>query len=493
MKLALKFTLSFVASLCLVLAVYAFVLSEQEVNRLKRDTEQDQRVLGHALALGVLQEWSTADETAAMDFIRRANRDDWQAVQVNWVWISDEPLPGIPPEKWETLRRGQQVSWTDDEPGSPGHLLTLTPVRLPDGRSAAVQIRESLADEVRHIHNTVRGVIVATASVVGLSACLSVVLGIRVVGRPVSRLIMQAREVASGRFEKRLDFHQRDELGVLAGELNKMCEHLTAARNRVASETAARINTLEQLRHADRLKTVGQLASGIAHELGTPLNVVRARAKMVAIQEQGDPDARQNAQIVVEQADRMIAIIRQLLDFARPRLPRRVDADLRLIVQKTADLLTTMAVKKGISIRVECAEQDLLVAEVDPDQLQQVLSNLMLNAIQAMERGGDLTVLLERRAVSPRCEPPSPPCQHFMIEVRDRGPGIEPDHLARVFEPFFTTKQVGEGTGLGLSVSRGIINEHGGWIAVTSKPGEGSSFSVYLPRRKRDAARPSDR
>ena len=298
--------------------------------------------------------------------------------------------------------------------------------------------------------------------------------------------------MASGHFDRRVELHQRDELGELAGEFNKMCDQLAAARDRLAAETTARIHTLELLRHADRLKTVGQLASGIAHELGTPLNVVRARAKMIVSDAASPSEAQSNARIVVEQSDRMARIIRQLLDFARPRAARRASADLRNVAARTAEMFSAMAAKQNVRIALDLGEIPL-VAEVDADQIQQVQSNLVLNAIQAMPQGGEVTIELSAETAHPPESPPSVSIECLCLRVRDTGQGIRPEEIEHIFEPFFSTKQAGEGTGLGLSVSRGIIEEHGGWIGVTSTGGQGSCFQVFVPRRVADASSCADR
>jgi signal transduction histidine kinase len=309
---------------------------------------------------------------------------------------------------------------------------------------------------------------------------MALLLGVWFVGRPVRLLAARARRIAAGDFEGRLELRQADELADLAGEINSMSDRLAEAQRRVASETAARIDAIEQLRHADRLRTVGQLTSGIAHELGTPLNVVWERAKMIA----GDPAASgpcaDNARVIAEQSARMTKIIRQLLDFSRPARPKKVRIDLRLVIRQTISLLQPALQRRRVEATLEGADEPVCAA-VDVDQMQQVASNLVLNAVHAMPDGGPLTVTTGFR----RCRPPAADVGSdtgfAYIAVRDRGRGIDVENRARVFDPFFTTKDIGEGTGLGLSVALGIVKEHGGWIEVESTPGQGACFTVYVP------------
>jgi len=258
-----------------------------------------------------------------------------------------------------------------------------------------------------------------------------------------------------------------------------MCEHLAETNQQLASATEARIATLEQLRHADRLKTVGQLASGVAHELGTPLNVIAGRAKMIAQRIVEGDDVLDNARIVAEQAARITTIIRQLLDFSRRRGPSLGAHDLRPIAARTAELLGSMARKRGVTLSVEKPDA-ALPAEVDPAQLQQVLTNLVLNGLQAMPEGGHLTIRVGRHHAVPPADLGGDAADFAAITVEDEGAGIAPENLTHIFEPFFTTKDVGEGTGLGLSVAWGIVRDHGGWIDVESEPGRGSRFTVLL-------------
>jgi signal transduction histidine kinase len=492
MRLAWKFTLVFVVSLCVVLTVYAWLVCQREILRLRQDTERDQAVLGYALLLGVEQEWERGGEAAAMEFVRRADRSEARnRVSVRWVWL-DPPAGGaagpvLLPKRLAMLKAGERVAWADRGILPFGFHYTYTPLRVSDGRLGAIEVRESLEDEVFYARNTIRGIVLATAAVVGIVALMSWRLGVRLVGRPVAMLISQARRVASGTFDRLPDLGHHDELAELGGELNRMCDQLAEARDRVNAETAARIRMLEQLRHADRLKTIGQLSSGIAHELGTPLNVVRARAKMVSTDPAAPEEARSNARIVVEQSDQMTRIIRQLLDFARQRTPRRMRVDLRTVVQRTIDLLAAVTGKYQTRLVLAVGDTPMPV-DVDSDQLQQVLSNLVMNGMQAMPDGGELIVGLRQERTRHPDKPMLPEDDWVCLYVKDGGHGIKTEDLDRIFDPFFSTKPASEGTGLGLSVSRGIIEEHGGWIGVTSEVGRGSCFCVYLPRSAGDAA-----
>ncbi len=176
----------------------------------------------------------------------------------------------------------------------------------------------------------------------------------------------------------------------------------------------------------------------------------------------------------------MTAIIRQLLDFSRRQGPRFGIVNLRALAARTVDMLATMADKRKIAVEL-VAEDAQPLARVDHNQMQQALANILLNGMQAMPAGGALRVEIARaRRQPPDAAAGSEDGEYLRISVEDHGEGNAADVLPHIFEPFFTTKGVGEGTGLGLSVAHGIVREHGGWIDVESRVGQGTTFSIYL-------------
>ncbi len=236
----------------------------------------------------------------------------------------------------------------------------------------------------------------------------------------------------------------------------------------------------EQLERADRMAMVGRLGAGIAHELGTPLAVVAGRARQLASGQLGGDQVAMTARTIAEQADRMAGIIRQLLDFARRRGPRLGRFDARTLLRQAFALLEPVAARKGVRLEVDELPTPQ-VARFDGSQMLQVLTNLVMNAVQATPPGGAVRLALSEGVATPPESTGLEPRSWVRLHVIDSGVGIAEENLARVFEPFFTTKDTGEGTGLGLSVAQGIVRDHDGWIAVESQRGQGSTFTVHLP------------
>ncbi len=241
---------------------------------------------------------------------------------------------------------------------------------------------------------------------------------------------------------------------------------VAALRTRLDAEVELRRAALDQLRHADRLNTVGKLAAGIAHEIGTPLGVISGRAELIVAAAKNDEGLRKNATIIVSQSQRIAKTVRQLLDFGRRNATRRDRHDLHKVAIEAVDMLRPTASKRGVTLEVR---GEATYAWLNKAEIEQVVSNLVMNAIHASPDGACVSV-----EVTPRADGP-------LLRVVDEGAGIAPDILPRVFDPFFTTKDVGEGTGLGLSVSFGIVRDHGGTIDATSRLGAGSVFTVRLP------------
>lgn len=239
-------------------------------------------------------------------------------------------------------------------------------------------------------------------------------------------------------------------------------------QERIAAQQRAESNLVRSA----RLAAVGEMAAGVAHELNNPLTTVTGFVELILDELPSDSPYREDLELALREALRAREVVRRLLDFSRPAEARRTRTDLRELINQVLSLISHLIRTNSIQLQVDYAT-DLPWAFVDPHQLQQVLLNLLHNALNAMPSGGILTLqtALENRDGS----------DWIVLRVKDTGEGISPENMERIFEPFFTTRPAGKGTGLGLSISYGIIQNHGGFIDVQSEIGKGSTFSVYLP------------
>jgi len=485
MKLASKLTVALVLGIFIVMAGYAYVQIRQEVV-LDQDDFDRVKHLGGLMRITFEEIWQREGEARLRELVAQAEPEVGVRVVSLRAPAGDALRPALSDQEFSTLSAGDTIhvvrSADDDWHWS------YVPISVAGVRSAALEVRESSEPQRRYIQMSHLAIASATLGVALTCGLIATGLELWFVGWPIQRLRDKARRAGRGDFSGPLVLPQHDEIGDLAQDLNAMCDNLAAADQRLSAATEARVAALEQLRHTDRLATVGQLAAGVAHELGTPLSVISARAQLLSSAEMPPAAVATNAGIIVEQADRMTEIIQQLLDFSRRRTVKLSRASLQHIVTRTFDLLSAVAERSRVVLRCSAADTPLL-AYVDQNQMQQALTNIILNGIQAMPNGGHLTVSLDTRRTRPPGDPgaddgaaDSATAGDFLcITVADEGTGIAAAQVSRIFEPFFTTKAVGEGTGLGLAVAHGIVAEHGGWITVDSTPGKGSRFMIYLP------------
>jgi two-component system NtrC family sensor kinase len=379
---------------------------------------------------------------------------------------------------------------TSETHGRLGDQLTLTfivPLRDKGGQILGALQLLKVGSYIEEDARTARNSIAALTALMILVTTGIVFLVTRVsVERPVADLARSFREVGSGDLRARVPVRRDDEFGRLAQEFNGMCERLLASQRSLLDAQEERLHMEERLRHAERLASIGRLAAGLAHEIGTPLNVIGGRAERLLRSLQDDEPAARSLRIICAQMERIARIVHGMLDFARMREPRLARTEIASILAKVLELLAQKC--EEARVRVVASYQGLAGAVLaDADQIQQVFLNLCTNALDAMPRGGTLRVSAARVDRTPP-EGDGRVLPYVSITIEDDGAGIAPENLDRVFDPFFTTKDVGRGTGLGLSISYGIVREHGGFFDVESAPGRGTRLTVYLPEAAQAAA-----
>jgi PAS domain S-box-containing protein len=259
----------------------------------------------------------------------------------------------------------------------------------------------------------------------------------------------------------------------------------------LAEDITSKKRLEEQLRQAQKMQAVGQLAGGVAHDFNNLLTVIGGHVEMM-LHAASDPDVRQRLSDVKQAADRAAVLTRQLLAFSRRQVLQNKVVNLNQVMQQLIGMLTRL-IKENVELTFLPA-RDLGFVRIDPYQIEQVLINLTVNAQDAMPTGGHLAIETRNIRVdgtSGRHVEDLRPGDYVLIAVRDTGHGMDREVQARIFEPFFTTKKMGEGTGLGLSMAYGVVQQSGGQIRLDSKLGEGTTFYIYLPRVAGSVAEPS--
>ena len=285
-----------------------------------------------------------------------------------------------------------------------------------------------------------------------------------VVRRPMLELESSIQRVSTGDLQAMVTFADRnDDIGDLGRNFNTMVRQLRENR-----EEIERLHRT-QMSRAEHLATMGELAAGLAHEIRNPLAGIAGVMDIIGRDVPASSPAQDVLKDVREEVLRINKIVTELLETARPKAPHMQLADLNATVEHTLMFAREQAGAKPIQF-LFTRDPDLAAIEHDPAQIHQVLLNLMLNAIQAIGGPGTVTVKVERRN------------QMAAVSVEDTGPGISPETLNNIFRPFFTTK--GHGTGLGLSLAKRIVEDHGGRIEVASMPGHGCTFTMLLPIKK---------
>jgi len=474
MKLGRKITLLFLLPFIGLLVMLGYRAARREIAIYESQVAVDLKLAGRALRPTFVEIWRVEGEARARDVLAKSN-DQLGEMIVRWA----PAQPGVELPRDEVVR-------LDPANGERRRVSVWLPVVEQGVTPGGLELSRPLDQEAQLVRWVVRDKALTSLGAVLVALALSLVVGLGFIGKPLKALVLQARRIGEGDTSSRVVVSRRDEIGELGHELNAMCDRLAVAREKLLSEAEARLKTVEQLRHADRLSTVGKLAAGLAHELGTPLNVVSGRAKMIASGRLASEAAIENAMIIHGQADRMTKIIRQLLDFARRGHAKKAKVDLNKLSRSVLDLLAPLAKKRGVVLELDGIDGEGAVLSLDAGQFEQVLSNLIVNGIDATPEGGEMVVRIRPEVATPPAGSDAKPGDYLRVDVRDFGAGIRKEELERIFEPFFTTKDVGEGTGLGLSVAHGIVRDHGGWIAVQSEENRGSCFSVYLPRAGED-------
>jgi|GEM_PF-1489479 len=452
MRLTSKLTVAVGLAMFFVLATSGFLRARAEVAAYERDITRDHDTMSRVVSEALEHLAAREGRARARELVEDLNERDAR-LEITWL---DSPPPSPRTHSSVEVIAGERF------------LVTHTPMLDRAGTPSTLRVVEALSDEDALVVASYLRAAVAALALALVCTLVMLALGTVLVARPLGALGALARRVGAGDLSARAEVGS-DEIGDLGRELNGMTAALFQTQARLDEAQGARVAILEQLRHADRLRVVGEISSEVAHQIGTPLSAVRVRAQLLAQGEITEPRIPETARKIVDDVDRVSAIVRRLLDFARRPTGKRQSVDAATWADATLDILRPLASKQGVALALS-VPADRVEVTIDAIEMQQAVTNLVMNALQSSRSGAKIEVRVE-------AEPSA-----LSIHVQDHGAGIAPDALGHVFEPYFTTKAVGEGTGLGLSVAHGIVREHGGTIDLESEIGVGTTVSIHLPR-----------
>jgi two-component system, NtrC family, sensor histidine kinase HydH len=476
MSIRLRFTITLTVLGLILFGGYAVLAYRGEQHDLHTATEREIRMLGRSLATSLgndLRDRQRADvdETIrtfeTLEPVIHLHVHDVDAHEIaHSKGVADDP--SIEAQIRRAVSANTELLVFDDDVHRVSYAAPLT----ADDNSiiGAVAITRSTEDLEADLGRTRWRLIAVVVGFGVVTLAAGVLLGTFYVKRPLATVLEGISHVRDGDFRSRVPLARDDEIGALVGEFNRMVAALADAHLRIEQETDARLRLERGLRDVDKMVTIGQLSAGLAHEIGSPLHVVSGRAQAL-LERSTDPEARRQAQILIDQAERITKIVEQLLSFGRRRPAVIARCDFAQPVKTVLELLASEAKRRRVDLRLELAGDDLVV-DADADQLQQVVLNLVKNALASTPANGTIVVRVEAAP------------DEIRLVVRDTGPGIPTEMQPKLFEPFFTTRAAEGGTGLGLAVVRAITLEHGGSVAVTSEPGHGAEFVARFPRRE---------
>ena len=472
-----------VASLCIIIftTIGSFIIISREEKLYHQDIENQGKVLAEISRLmltnvmvykelGIMDKQDLADflDYFIIDFMRRDKRVKYIAVIDN----NDKVIAG------SDITQSGALYKMPDGIRSPGVNETtiiqgtfenepviniLTPLNIDTKSWGSLNIILSTKKIEEAITALKREIMLLTFLFSFISLAV-VTIGARVLSKPVTRLsrIMDRIETHGDLAESNIDMKERkDEIGKLQNSFLWMMHRLTDADREHKK-------TVEVLCQTEKMVSVGRLASGVAHEINNPLSGITLCFNNLM---DAEPDSQTKEKLVAainDGLEKIKNIVQQLLDFSRTTVTQRTMTSVHDLIGQVLVLLRFPASKMDIRI-VNDLSEDIPDIMIDENKMSQVLMNIMINAMQSMSGGGTLT-LRTRRDES-----------YCIVSIEDTGIGISQEVLPNIFDPFFTTKEIGEGTGLGLSVSKGIVEQHGGIIEVESETGRGTTFKIKLP------------
>jgi len=500
MRIATRLTLLLLLAVAMVLAGFGYIRAQQERQRLIAELEQEVGVLGNSIKLAIEHALRSRQPQDVQDLLAEIVRDP---NPVDRIRIFDRRLQEIASasnaltarieipqaELTQAARTGETRIRFVETSGRPMIYAVLPLKDRRGGISGVLEVTHVAARVERQIQQAIQDQALGL-SLLSVTIAVVIWLTVRVsIRRPIGRLVRTVLAFGQGDLSRRIELRRRDEIGQLATAFNRMAEELQKAQAELIAHGQARLELERQLQQGQKLAAVGRLASEVAHEVGTPLNIISGRAETIRNALPPDHPLEQHVATVLRQTERITGILRQLLDYTRPRRPAARPLPVGPALTRLVELLEPLAQRREVALTAQVAA-DLPSVLADPDLCQHVLLNLVTNALDATPPGGQIHLSAADGPPGPSADAPDvrprirrgaipEPC--VTIVVADTGGGIPAQRLEKIFEPFFSTKETGRGTGLGLAIVEDIVRAHRGAIEIASAEGRGTSVLLYWP------------
>jgi signal transduction histidine kinase len=489
MSVIYKLTLSMFALSLLVFGSYGNYQLRTESHNLSEDVKKETSLLAYSLLVSVenaLRDQQSEDVQELLQQLERLkpsidvaiyiqNRTVIRSGAESWIW----------PEQIEhaLLRAAlegevKQFYFPEEDPD---FLVISLPFNKASaampGNLAVVRSLQKMKDD---LNKTKTSIILSFLSFILFTSLLCFALGHIYISRPLHEL-RQAMLAFRNSTEppEPLPVKGRDELASVRQEFNRMTDELFSAYRRLDAETQKRRHLQRALQNADKMITIGQLSAGLAHEIGSPLQIINGRARALAGGGEDPKEVRRIANILVDQTDRITRIVQRLLEFSPRHASEPVLCDVIQAIAEVIDMLGFEARRQGV-VMTYTHPETLPLLLISKDGIQQIVLNLLSNALAAIVDAGSIAIELSQSSIAYADSSTS----SLRLTVSDTGTGIAPEHQPHLFEPYFTTRSKQGGTGLGLAVVKTLVTEMGGSVVAESEFGKGSRFIVHLPWKK---------
>lgn len=486
MRISIKLTLALTVIGLLIFIGYGLYHLSIEQRDLERVALLQTRLLGTSLQIAIENAMRDKQATDIEELLKELEKIE-PALEIRVYDQQSKAFPDIPGNRYSSdfqnelhaaLKTGQETPFF--YPGNlPEYIAWLHPLENIQGeRIGALVLVRVLTEMQRDLDVTRRNLSVSVIAFIGITTPLCTVLCWLYIGWPLKRLIDGMGRIRNGDFSPLQLKNPHDEIGQLSLAFNDMATELETAQRKLKEEAQSRLHVQTALQEADKMIIIGQLSAGLAHEIGSPLQILKGRGEHLLQCANRPEEVERHARILVAQTGRITRIVQQLLEFSRRKPTHFVDCDLRIPVNSVLNLLEYEAARKQVelSFNVEGSPPRVYA---DSDGIQQIVLNLITNALTATAAGGHIVVTLTSAKFTSNFK--SVEVDAVQLSVGDDGYGMSQDVLEHLFEPFFTTRHKQGGVGLGLAVTHAIVTAHHGVIKAESTPGQGSVVTLILP------------